>query len=654
LLNLYSILLKKSFDPTFYKIPTMSTRAFDLQAPSRFENFKLKHRKDVPETSAPSTAPKDTLLAQMAIDTKNSVSTGNHATVDFQGDFRPIVMAMCFYSAQFYDSLDLKQHSKVSPPTLTAYFLFVIYAFYLLCDLEARSTPSMHTRFIHTPEYIDLKAFLLSLDVPDFLVKFLQAIAPCADPRRPNITYVSTFACYSEYLDFGRYFPISIFLQCHNFVINHKTNDAPEALINQMMGLDVYHNTRIGNFFGQLLSDGTNNFSYGHQLMQAFEGIINPALARSRSQRNVYSRVPHHVQDADNSVNPYFKLMNIDEDNVSETMTLMRQIQTTIKSKFTITGSLASVTASLTGMNILINGNSNYALPTWHATTVVQNATTATVVTAKTYATKLKFLAKPDRAQDTNILIPQDPTTITSLLYLVKHTTAGVYPEDDNLVLFNGRHHATPAVRVLDPYDYNATTFHNVYLSGSIIESFELDAAAVPYPNLDTVLDEENTLFLQSSLPYSDIHRATNFIYRATGSISAEARVPIGPHGQPSAIMLYDAAQNRLPSFGSHTHGAVPAALPGFNLLSVPLALWQYAYSKVGFRVPNPDSKTNNRPPLENKGKFLVWSPYRYYNGKVMTSGPENYFMITNLRTLFGTNPPLGETAHFLEVMPVS
>jgi len=632
-----------------------TTRAFDLKTPSKFESFKLKNKKDVPETSAPTSAPADTLLAQMSVDVKNSTSNGNHATIDFQGDFRPIFMAVCFYAAQFYDSLDLKQHSKVSPPTLAAYFLFVIYAFYFLCDLEARPTPSMHTKFLHTPEFLDFKAFLLSLDVPDFLVKFLQAIAPCADPRRPNITYIPTFACYSEYMDFGRYFPISILLQCHNYVISNKTNDAPEDLINKMMGLNVYDTRRIGNFFGQLLDDGTNRHSYGNQLMQAFEGIINPALARSRSQRNVYSRVTvHHVTHAAPH-NPYWILMNCDEDNVSETMTLMRQIQSTISSKFKISGKLANVASSLTGMNITIHGYSNYAVPTWHATTVPQNETTSTTLTAKAYADKLKFLAKPTRTGDTDVGYPDDPTGLQAELYLVSNQNLSTpYPTDDHLVLFSGRNSSVPPVRILDPYDYNASTFHNVFLSGSIIESLELDASAVPLPNSETVLDDENTLFLQSAIPYSDIHRSTNFTFRANGAIWAERRVPIGPHGQPSAIMLYDASENRLPLFDKRVQGAVRnLGRNGFTLRGH-MSLWSSIFSKIGFRIPNNDEKTNNRPNLADKGKFLVWSPYRYYNGKIVASGPENYFMITNLRTLFGTNPPLGEVSHFLEVMPVS
>jgi hypothetical protein len=387
--------------------------------------------------------------------------------------------------------------------------------------------------------------------------------------------------------------------------------------------------------------------------MQAFEGIINPALARSRSQRNVYSRVPHHVQPLATGFNPYQYFMNCDEDNVSEIMTLMRQIQATIVAKFKITGKLASVAASLTGMNITIHGYSEYALPTWHRTTVPQNTTASTVSSAKTFAGHLKFLAKPVRTDDTDIPFPADTTTIAEVVYLGRNSGNSNYPADDNLVLFAGRRHSVPVVRILDPYDYNATTFHNVFLSGAIIESLELDASAVPMPNSDTVLDDENTYFLQSALPYSDIHRSTNIIYRANGAIFAEARIPTGPKGQPAATMLYDFSQNRLPSFAKRVRGALPTTLPGFNQVGY-MSLWDSIYNKIGFRVPNQDEKTGNRPPITQKGKFLVWSPYRYYNGKVMASGPENYFMITNLRTIFGTNPPLGETAHFLEVMPVS
>jgi hypothetical protein len=636
----------------------MSTRAFDLQAPAKFESFKLKNKKEAPGTSAPSSAPADTLLAQMSIDVKNTTSNGNHAVIDFQGDFRPILMALCFYAAQFYDALDVKQHSKVSPPSLVAYFLFVIYSFYLISDLEARPTPSVHTRFLSTPEFLDFKAFILQLPVPDFLVKFFQAAAPTADPRRPNITYVPSFACFSYYHDFGRLFPIAIFIQCHNFVISQKTNDAPEDLINKMMGLNVYGSRRIGNFFGQMLDDGTSNNSYAHQLFQAFEGVINPALARSRSQRNVYSRITHHVQPYTSTPNPYQLMMSCDEDNVSETMTLMRQIQTTISAKYKIAGPLASVIASLSGMNITIHGYSNFATPTWHNHTVKQNETSSTVITAKTFSTLTRFLVLPDRAPDTDLKYPTDESTIDKLLYLVKKgkksATAPVhYPADSDLVTFSGRNTSVPTIRVLDPYDYNATTFHNIYLSGSIIESLEIDGSAVPLPNTDTVLDDENTQFLQSAIPLSDVHRATNIYYRTTGAIWAERRVPQGPQGQAAATLLFDISENRLPNFDQNIHGALPTSLPGFNIRPH-VSLWTSIYSKIGFRLPNADEKEHSRPELPDKGKFLVWSPYRYYNGKVMTSTPENYFMLTNLRTVFGTNPPLGETAHFLEVLPVS
>nr|QED43030.1 putative CP [Scutellospora partitivirus A] len=420
-----------------------------------------------------------------------------------------------------------------------------------------------------------------------------------------------------------------------------------------MMGLNVTDGTRIGNFFGQLLDDGTNRHSYAHQLMQAFEGIINPALARSRSQRNVYSRVPHHVQPSQVDVNPYQLMMNADEDNVSETMTLMRQIQATISSKFKISGKLSTVAASLTGMNITIHGYSNFAIPTWHNTAVPQNTDASGTVTAKRYAELLRFLHRPTRTGNTDLPYPDDATTISTILYLVQdRNLTDAYPTNAKLVSITGRNNSVPPVRIMDPYDYNATTFHNAYLSGALIESLELDGSAVPLPNMENVLDEENTLFLQSAIPFSDIHRATNFVYTTTAGVYAEQRVPIGPHGQPSALMLYDLTQNRLPHFDKRVQGAVPTALPGFDIVPH-MSLWTSIYSKIGFRVPNSDEKTRNRPNIPEKGSFLVWSPYRYYNGKIMTSDPENYFMITNLRTIFGTNVPLGETAHFLEVMPI-
>jgi regulator of sigma D len=632
-----------------------TTRAFDLKAPTKFDSFKNKNSRPAPETSAPTSAPKDNLLTEMAIDTKNSTSNGNHATIDFQGDFRPIFMIMCYYAARYYDALDVKQSSKVSPPTLVAYFLFVMYSCYLLCDMKIRPTPSTQSTFMLGPEYLDLEALLLSLPVPDFLVKLIQAIAPASDPRRPNISYIPSFACFNNKHDFGRYFPIGILLQAHNFVINNKTNDAPHDLINKLLGQDVTSDSRIGNYFGQLLHDGTNNYSYGHQLMQSFEGIINPALARTRSQRNVYSRINYFTEELSMYDNPYEYLMAIDENNLSETVTTIRQIKSTIESKFKITGSLSSVMASATGLNITIHSYSDFAVPTWHSTAVPQNVTSSAIITAKSYCSKIGMFKDPPKSTSHEIGFPTDSKGLEKQLLLADETdTKSIgYPASADTVKFTPRHTASPPIRVLDPYDYNATTFHNVILSGAMIESLELDSSIVPQPNTETSLDDENTLFLQSAIPYSDIHRASSIAYQATTSIWFEKRTPIGPHGQPATTLLHDSALNRLPIMRASVVGTTPSTLPGFHPLAHVLH-WTAVYNRLSFRIPNPDEKKNNRPPLPTKGRLFVWSPYRYYNGKVITANEsENYFMLTNLRTIFGTNPSLGEIAHFLETIPV-
>jgi hypothetical protein len=637
----------------------MSTKAFDLKAPSKFEIFKIKNPKVEPGTTAPTHGPSDTLLSLMSIDTKNSVSTGNNHTIDFQGDFRPIFMALCFYTATNYDSLDVKQHSKVSPPTMLAYFLFVIYAYYLQCDINVRSSPSKHTAIFSSPEFLDVQHLLLNLPVPSILLKFLQACTPASDPRRPNISYVPSFACFSHYHDFGRYFPITILLLAHNFVISKRTNDAPEELMASIYALLFTENTGTDNFIGQLfaqhLTDGNNTASYGHQLAQSFESIINPALARSRSQRNVYSRINVHLQELNKDTNPYMFLMNLDDENMSETATLIRQLQTSISSKLPCVGTLGAVMSTLTGLNITIHSYSLYAVPTWHTGTYSKKGTHKNLSGIK-FAPKIKFLDPPSTTLTTALKYPDDPATINKLLYLNEDDDSSYYPTEDDLTTTKGKgkknsNFSTPPYYVLDPYDYNATTFHNVFLSGAMIESTSIDGSAVPHPNTDNTLDDENSLFLQSALPFSDITRST--IFDGTTVTYSERRIPMQGSDQPATTLLFDMTKNRFPYLHKTMHSAIPGSLPGFHSLHQ-IYIWNAIYNRLSFRIPTTDDQDNNRPPVTDKGNTLVWSPYRYFIGNVMSSKPENYFMITNLRTIYGTNPPLGEVSHFLEVMPVS
>jgi hypothetical protein len=631
-----------------------TTRAFDLQVPSKFSSFKNKNPASIPETSATVSSPSDNLIAEMAIDVKNSTSNGNHAIIDFQADFRPILMALCYYAATNYDALNVKQHSKVSPPTLVAYFLFLLYSYYLLCDLDIRPTPSVDTRFFSTPEHLDLKALMLQLPVPDFLVKFLQAATPTSDPRRPNISFVPSLACFLHRIDFGRLFPIGIFFQSHNFVLSQRTNDAPEQLMNLLMGVKVFDTERIGNYFGQLLSDGTTNFSYGHQLFQSFEGIINPALARSRSQRTVYSRI-HYLEPIleDVKENGYLYAMALDDDNISETVSLMRQLQTTVSSTFKITGTLSSVMSSLTGMNILIHGYSHFAVPTWHYTNVPESASSATLVSAKTFANKLKFLTDPPTTGLRQLKYPDDDTKINPSLYLVEKTEATGFPGPSDLVSYKNRNQSVPPVRIMDPYDYNATTFHNAFLSGAFIESLELDSAIVPLPNTDTALDDENTFFLQSAVPVTHVESGTSFAFATVTTSWYENRSPIGPSGQPSSIMLANSGTNRFPSLNRSVYGHIPSALPMFNV-QAHINRWYSISNRIAFTIPvrfDPDNSTST---ISGAKKILVWSPYRYNNGTARKESLSVIYLITNLRTLFGTNPPLGEVSHFLETIPVA
>jgi len=101
-------------------------------------------------------------------------------------------------------------------------------------------------------------------------------------------------------------------------------------------------------------------------------------------------------------------------------------------------------------------------------------------------------------------------------------------------------------------------------------------------------------------------------------------------------------------------NGTIPTTIPGFHALHH-VYHWNSTYNRLAFRVPTIDAKSNASPPISGSAKLILWSPYRYYNGKIINNdASKNYFMLSNLRTIFGTNPPLGEVAHFLETMPVA
>lgn len=638
-----------------------STKAFAFKSAPK--HFNLKSKFPAPESSAPSSAPNDDLLSRIAIDTRNSVSSGLSHVIDFQGNILPVFMAITLYIGTNYDTLAFKNHSKLSPASLTGYCLALVYIYYLLNDLYVRPSPSKFTDFMNTPEYMELLAQFKSLPVPSFMLKFFQAAAPTSDPRRPNINFIPSFACFDFTHDFGKYLPVSIFFQSHDYVLAKKMNEPAEDLFSKLLDIKFFGNYYIGQLFGANLSDGTANFSYASQLAQAFEGIVSPALARARSQKTVYARINFHVQTPPASVdntNPYRFLLPLDDDNASEFGTFLTQLSDSIGSSFGSTTPMMNVISSLSGTNILIHGYSDYAIPTWHTVTHARHDT-ATPIPAKLYATKIHFLTNATNTTGGTRPFPADPTTIDTNFYLVKSTTPTAhYPTTSDVVKFRPRHSAAPAVRILDPYDYNATTFKQAYLSGAFIESLEIDGSGIPLPNADMTLDEENSQFLQSAIPMSTVRRATNYLGTAASALWAERRRPDESGRQKATTLLYDMTENRLGTV-TKTVPANHATIAGFTLRNF-IGNWLSGISRIGFLSPTSDNDEKNRLPDLDKGKIVLWSPYRFDAGRFSNMqadgtrhvNPDRTYMLSNLRTLFGTNPPLGETPYYLEAIPVA
>jgi hypothetical protein len=646
------------------------TKAFDVTAKSKANNLGTRFADKLSTiTGAPTPTVKDDLLSRMNVDRKNDISEGNSATIDVQPSFVPILMSLIYYASIWYPQIEQKQFGKVTPSTLVAYFLALLYGHLLVCDYYIRSSPSRYASdFVSTPSRLRFLEFLLNLPVPDFLVKFFIALTPTSDPRRTLIDLIPTLAGYSHHHDFGRYFPISIFLHGHDFAARTRQNEDPELLLHRFLQTQLTDNpaTYIGNYFGADLVKDNNSVSYTSQLYQAIVSMFNPAVLRSLSQRIVYSRIPQDVIDlSTDQYNPYILLLNTHDEMISEMTTFLESVSTAFSTVSKMSGVLGSQYSGLSGINIMIHGYAPYALPTWHSGSVsVPKDKGKYLELGPTKAAKaLNFLQPWKTTSHPTLTYPDDDKNLDKDLYLIHKDDEDNFPSEDIWSTFVAPDDSSPRVRIFDPYNYDPSTFFSPILNGLVIESRELDGFTVPHVNTLSALDDENSQFLQSAIPISHIRYSTSF----NGLISHEVieRAIHDSSSQPVSPALYDMTQNWLPRFNKETWDLKVTPLFGFEIKEG-FSLFTRAFSKFGFTTKSLDNKTDSTSePNIAEDHVLLWSPYRYVAPtlgrlKLPRSKPhmdlfhQSIYMLADFRPIYGTNVTLAEVNHFLETIPIN
>jgi len=624
-----------------------TTRAFNIVNSDKLNTLSKRFVKpeNAPD-SAPQPPPKNDLFDRLNIEQKIQLDTGFDATIDVQPDFRFIILALIFHVNKLYLTLEQKNRPLLTPPSLLAYCLYLVYGFFLVCDKYGRHSPSPHAReFLNDTDGNQVLETLLRSYIPSFLVDILRGLAPTVLPRRPGIEFVPTFAGFSFDHDFGRFIPPQVFSIAHSIAASTRSNADPDQILTSWFESSIITsgntNIQIGHFLGAGINDSGR---YENWFQTACIGVFNPVVLRSLTQRPTFQRLAHTAHSSlPAHTNPYELNLNADPTNAPQTIMFLESMSDLVKTDLSASFQLGGIFSVVSGINIVTHAYSDYSLPTWHLRPLGKHDT---LKSPKDFAASIVFMSNDIKNSKTSLSYPTDASTITELFYLVSNKTYDAKKDPDILVTFDPRLHIYNPWRLFDPFDYLPSKFAFPIVCGLLIETLSIDGFSVPHPNLRSSLREENSQVLQSAVRLDDIRIAT-----ATNAHPVVQRTVTRDDKQKASISFFDLARNRIPQFAtSIANSVIPSSFQGFH---TPGNIYrsERMSSQAGHRV-------NGNGTTLASHSITAWSAYRYISPDTKRVDNDTaidfkklYFLL-DFRTVFGTDVTLAQTEHGSKLIP--
>jgi hypothetical protein len=596
-----------------------------------------------------------------------------------------------YHATLFYPLMESRNHAKLSVPTLTAYFMSLIYAHFLASDCFLRPSSSFYAdKFLENNKQKEFLNFLLSLPLPDFLIPILDQFTISSSPRRNNVVFCPSAAGYSYHHHFGRIFPINFLTVIHDIAAETSSRTDINLVLAEYLDTTLVHisnetdastpvpfDIRPSNLLATTFkaTPTSNPTRLNNKFNQIFTSIFNPVLLRALQQKVSLAPVLLSApQFATATHSPYEFMFSLTKNNIPELRVLLESVAANFKGIISCKSDLAAHYSNLSGTTIFNHGYSTFALPTFHhQTNATPTASRMRPISPSDYAAALNFLQIPTITKSsaapfkrpTCTKSSSDPVDYTTNLLLISKKDfpsdqadiipplSDVHPYDDDYDLY-------PQVQVFNPFEDSSVDAYLTTLSGKVIESFELSASIVLHPNSDNQIGIENSTFLTSAIQLKHSIRATSF--SGTSTLSVIDRLKINQQHPFAASHFYDPAKVILPYFTPEiSDPLIKTRLPG--LFPIDAVSWSSKIqSFLGFKVNasssgTPSSEQEQEPHYTPDHHTIVWSPYTYVspsledtdNTKTLES---RVYFITNLRTIFGHDVTMTEVNGALDSMP--
>lgn len=633
----------------------MSDNAYFLHASSQAKKIASKAKGFTPKERGGKIPPLpaffNNIISRLNIEENIEQTDGPTKIIDVQPDFRNVVLAINYHITRHYADLNQKINPDLTPASMMAYCLTVVYGLALLYDDEnARTVRSQYSsEFIADSKRLLLREYIARMYVPPFLEPILESMYQTSSQTRRKLLYVYSLAGFQLEYDYGRAFPVSMYLKAHDIIASSPTNQDPNATLWTWINshvMTVPTDLRIG----QLLGVSLPHANHLNWFAAANFTLFNPVTARSNTTRPTFKRIPvipFNSQVDITAINPYIYLLNATPQNVTPMTNFIKTMSDLFTKDFPGGKQLGLHSQQSTGTQIISHYYLPPMLPTYHKGIMEQ---TTDINTDDDFCQAIHDFA-PFREQPViNLPYPDpQPDNFLDFLYLVNPEENARNP--DVREEYISSLHQLPEVRHFLPQDMNPEYIYFNTISGKSIETAEIAGFSVPVPNPSQPLRVENGHFLDSALPLLSIRKHTTFDGNAANAVSFVQRAEYRDNEPIMHFDLYDRSITRANYYAQDVHnrpdilvytGYTPEK--GVNDINRSSTVHSYKISK-GTTIPN-----LNTPPET----YYAWSSYRHLNPEASNTLPINQrlYMILNFRTLYGTNATMSQTIHPAELIP--
>jgi hypothetical protein len=572
---------------------------------------------------------------------------GREHTIDVISDQRYIISYIIYHVVRAYPTLDAKAYPFVTPYSLVAYFLAHVHLHFYACDRFTRRQASTHANeATQDVEFEEFFTEMLRTPLPQFMCDLLSQIAPVADPVRPNLQYIPSYAAFSLTHDFGRFFPINLFLTAHDVVASRPANNDPVAIMieysQRVLAQFGNRQQTVSQYLGIYYVHAARNYQHNNWFNDRIFALFNFVTARSQTMRPTIGIINTEFITYPNNdnVNPYYYGLMFSTSNYTRYAAPFRSIGSFCEKAYDTKITHGQLLSRLSGSLILNHFVERFSLPTWtFKTSLPANAVAANInrSTDAEFADHNSLCLPPVPQVVANLDHPPAGTIIEDRLLHTEDALYAVATDPIQIQPFDQRSHIHPDVLYVQPYENNPTTLEFSIPSGIHIENADIDAFALPTEDPSASLFENNSFYFSSAVRIDTLVRPS---YRAEIT-RFQPRSEKDYYKQAVSFFIGSFARSIFPVFANLT-------------LPQPLNLGTYQ-RETGHgqfnRAFNPVSTTINEFGSVHKHYLYGWSSYRYIQRE--PDNDESYiFVYLSLRPFHGVNVLLKKSRHPCLILP--